>query len=436
MPTAGERAEVAHLVRRAACGAPAATIDALTELGYDGAVDALCRFADADPSADALAAPTFDTATYLATREGDPAARRLADDAMRAERQALRLWWLQRMVVADQPLREKLSFLWHDHFATSSEKVRVAELLHIQRSTLYARSTGRFDELVSAIARDGAMLVWLDGKDSSGSAPNENFARELLELFTLGHPGHGKTAYTEHDVSEAARALTGWQIDRSTGDGVLNPNRHDAGPKAVLGRRGNLGLDDVVAAATSHPACAPHVVARLWSRLARPAEPGDPVVTELASHFAEDLDVAALVRRMLLHPDFRSDVTRAALVRTPVDLVVGTYRALGVQPDPRILAVLFGLGQLPYLPPDVAGWPANEAWLSTATARVRLEWALALADRVPLDAIDIGDGGPAALARLLGVERWGAATTAVLADATSPRQALALAVVAPEHLVA
>ncbi len=424
-------------MRRASFGAPAATIDDLTQLGYEGAVGALCTFEAADPTAEAITPPTFDTAGYLAARDGDARSRQAAARLLKSERQALLLWWVRRMVAADHPVREKLTFLWHDHFATSLEKVKVSELLYRQRLTLYERGAGRFDDLVGAVARDPAMLIWLDGNDNTKDAPNENFARELLELFTLGHPGHDQTAaYSEHDVAEAARALTGWRIHRSTGMGVLDPGRHDQRSKEVLGRAGNLGLDDVVAAATTHPACAPHVVSRLWSRLARPASPTDPVVLELAAPFAEDLDVAALIRRMLLHPDFRAPATRTALVRTPVDLVVGTHRALGVPPDGGTLAALLGLGQLPFLPPDVAGWPANEAWLSTAATRVRLDWALGLVARVDLERLDLGDGGPTALARVLGVERWGAATTAVLAAATDARQALALAVVAPEHLVA
>lgn len=438
MPTgAHERAAVAHLVRRAAFGAPAATIDELAGLGYEGAVDALCSFEEADPAADAIAPPAFDTEGYLAAQQGDEEARRAAGRTARAERRALPMWWLRRMVAAEQPVREKVTFLWHDHFATSLEKVKLAELLYRQRHTLYELATGRFDALVHAIARDPAMLIWLDGRENTKEAPNENFARELLELFTLGHPGHDAAAsYTEHDVAEAARALTGWRIDRTRGVGVLDGRRHDSGAKELLGHTGDLGLDEVVAAATGHPTCAPHVVARLWSRLARPAGPDDPVVEELAAPFTDDLDVAGLLRRMFLHPEFRTEDTRRALVRTPVDLVVGAYRALAIEPDGSTVAVLFGLGQLPFLPPDVAGWPANGAWLSTATARVRLEWALAVAGQADLDALDAGDGRSSGLARLLGVERWTAATAAVLDDAADPQQALALALVAPEHLVA
>ncbi len=433
---ADERAAVAHLVRRIAFGAPPARIDELTALGYEGAVDALLTFDGPDAAAAAVPPPRFDTAGYLAAQDGDDAARRAASRQARDERRELVLWWLRRMVAADQPVREKVAFLWHDHFATSLEKVKLAELLYRQRGTLYDLALGRFDALVRAVARDPAMLVWLDGRENTKTRPNENFARELFELFTLGLSGHHGESYDEADVAEAARALTGWRIDPATGTGVLDLRRRDPGTKEVLGVSGNLGMDEVVAAATDHPACAPHVVARLWSRLARPAVPDDPVVVELAAPFADDLDVAALLRRMLLHEDFRAPATRTALVRTPVDLVVGACRALGTEPDDATLEMLVGLGQVPFVPPDVAGWPANEAWLSTASARGRLEWALATAAQVDLDSIRFGAQRAVGLAGLLGVERWGATTAATLDGAADPRQALALALVAPEHVVA
>ncbi|MEO7429865.1 MAG: DUF1800 domain-containing protein [Acidimicrobiales bacterium] len=437
---ADTRSAVAHLVRRAAFGAPPEEIDALSDLGYEGAVAQLCDLVGPDPAADAIAPPTFDTAGYLAARDGDEAARREANRIAATERRALPLWWVRRMAAAQQPLHEKLTLLWHDHFATSLEKVKVAELLYWQRQTLYDLGPGRFDDLVHAVARDPAMLVWLDGRENEAGAPNENFARELLELFTLGHgtahPGHARQPYTEDDVANAARALTGWTIAR-TGKGALVPRRHDAGVKTLLGVTGPLGLDEVVAATTSNPACAPHVVARLWSRLARPAGPDDPVVQELSSGFAQDLDVAELLRRLFLHPEFLAPATRTALVKTPVDLVVGIARTFRIAPDERVVPLLAGLGQLPFLPPDVSGWPANEAWLSTASTLLRLQLASVVAERVATDDV-VGvrpEDRPATLARLLGVERWGTATTAALRTAADPKSALTIALVAPEHLV-
>lgn len=435
------RSAVAHLVRRIAFGAPADVIDELAGLGYAGAIDRLCDLARPDEAAEAIEPPAFDTEGYLDAGD-DPDARREAARQAATERRQLIGWWLRRMVAAEQPTREWLTFAWHDHFATSVQKVKIAELMYGQYLTLYQGAAGRFDQLVGAVARDPAMLIWLDGRRSTDAAPNENFARELFELFTLGHgSGHGSQPYTEPDVTEAARALTGWTINRRTGEGTFIPRRHDDGSKTVLGVTGNLDLDDIVAAATDHPACAPHVAARLWSKLARPSGPDDPVIGELAGNFADDFDVAALLRRMVLHPEFLTTPTRTGLLKTPVQFIVGTARALRVELDAFVIQRLVRLGQVPFLPPDVNGWPANEAWISTSSAQTRLEIALrfaaAAADAVDSIASAAESDRPGAAARILGVDTWGSSTTAALsATACDPSTTLALAVVAPEHLLA
>ena len=439
------RGDVAHLVRRLAFGATPERIDELAALGFDGAVDALTDFTTTDGSADAVEPPAFDTERYLEVvgdETADVAARREAQRRAAEERRALIRWWLQRMVVADLPQREWLTLAWHDHFATSMTKVKFAELMHRHYATLYDGGSGRFPDLVGAVARDPAMLIWLDGRRNTAAAPNENFARELFELFTLGHgTGHHGQPYTEADVSEAARALTGWTIDRTTGTGALVPRRHDDGTKSVLGRSGALGLDEVVDVATAHPACAPHVVAQLWSRLARPAGPDDPVVVELAAAFAADLDVAALVRRMVQRPEFRDPATRHAIVKPPVSLVVGTARALGTGLPPGVLRILAGLGQVPFRPPDVDGWTANEGWVSTSTTHARLTFAVAMAgaanEAVAAIAESPRDERAAFAARLLAVDTWSAATASAL-DAVNDRPAdlLAIAIASPEHALA
>ena len=348
------------------------------------------------------------------------------------------------MVGAQLPAREKLTFLWHDFFATSAQKVRITELLYGQYRMLYTLGPGRFDDLVSAVARDPAMLIWLDGRENTAEAPNENFARELFELFTLGHGVHdhesGRVAqpYTEADVAEAARALTGWTIS-AEGAGVLVPRRHDRGTKTVLGRTGALALDDIVDIAVNGDTCAPHVVARLWSRMGRPADAEDDVVQELAAGFAEARDVQTLLRRMFLHEAFRDADTRAALVKMPVEYVVGTLRALRLPLFPAAIQTMIGCNQVPFFPPDVAGWPANGAWLSTSSAQVRLEFATNVAQRADFSAIasETAADRPAAVARLLGVDEWSETTAETLAGAAGdPATLLTLALVAPEYLLA
>ena len=418
------RSAVAHLVRRVGFGATAEEIDELADLGYAAAVETVCDLRLNDPAADAVPEPVFGG----------------ADADRGAENQALIGWWLQRMVVADRPVREKLTFLWHDHFATSLRKVDRGQLLHRQWRTLFELGPGRFETLLGAVLRDPAMLVWLDGIQNRAGAPNENLARELLELFTLGHGGHAGPPYTESDVAETARALTGWTIDRDTLQTTFVPRRFDSGVKTVLGVTGPLGLDEIVAIVTDHPAFAPHVVAVLWSKLARPAGSDDPVVRELAPGFARTQDVGALLRAIVLHPEFLAPASRSGLVKTPVELLVGALRALRLPLDGRLVrATLPALGQIPFLPPDVSGWPANEAWLSTATAMTRVRMARALAEVADVSALDQADLPQRAgvAARLLGVERWGRTTLSALHQTMKePRLLLATALASPEHLLA
>jgi len=460
MSAQGTRSDVAHLLRRAGFGGHADEVDELAAGGYDAAVETLCDLAAPDGAADAITAPTFDTAGYVAARRGDQEARRAARRQAREERTATVTWWLQRMAVAERPLREKLTLLWHDHFATSLQKVKVAELMHLQRQTLYDLGPGSFVELAKAIVRDPAMLVWLDGRESTAEAPNENFAREFLELFTLGHGGGGDTGdhgagdhgtgeldrqhgaggqpYSEEDVAEAARAFTGWRLRRGRTVAVLEERRHDAGSKSILGNEGPFDADDVVDLATSHPACAPHVVSRLWSRLARPAGPDDAVVVELADAFADDFDVTALLRGIFTHPEFLTAETRAALVKTPIEYLVGASRALRVPLDASYMRPLAALGQVPLLPPDVAGWPANEAWLSTSASLTRLELARKLAVAADLAAVTELPAArrPAGVARLLGVDAWDDVTQRALDDvAGDERLLVTLALVTPEYLL-
>jgi len=439
-------ADVAHLARRAGFGLAADDVDALGAEGYEAAVEVVVEgLKHPDPPAESVVPPVFDTARILADlQSADEAVRDAAQKALSTQQRELVRWWLNRMVVATEPWHEKLTFLWHDHFSTSLEKVRYPELMWMQHSTLHDLGHGRFDELVHALSRDGAMLIWLDGHQNRAGAPNENFARELLELFTLGHtpPGghdsHAMAPYGEADVAGAARALTGWQVDRTTGQGVFRPQRHDPGVKTVLGVTGRLGLDDVVAAATGHEACAAHVVSRLWSRVGRPATPDDPVVVELAAPFRRDLDISAMLRRMFLHPAFLEPETRQALVKTPVEWVVGALRALRHHLPERTERLLVALGQVPFAPPDVSGWPANRAWLSTASAQMRLAAAVVLTAEADLASLDVAPSERlAAVGRLLGVDAWSPGTERALdRHRDDPRRLLTLALISPENLVA
>jgi uncharacterized protein (DUF1800 family) len=283
------------------------------------------------------------------------------------------------------------------------------------------------------------MLVWLDGAQNVKGAPNENFARECFELFTLGHGHAGHQPYGEDDVAAAARAFTGTRFLRRQHEVVSQPARHDDGMKTVLGQTGRWQGTDIVRIATSDPASIPFVVSRLWSRLARPAAPDDPVVMELAASSRPVLDVGALMPRLFTHDEFRADATRVGLVKQPVEWLVGSCRSLGIDPDdPRLVAPLRTLGQVPFAPPSVGGWPANRAWLTTGAAQARLALAARLAE-LGRGAVD-GNGSAArvdAIGRTLGIGSWTPATAEALRSAADdPHALVTLALVAPEHLLA
>jgi uncharacterized protein (DUF1800 family) len=348
-----------------------------------------------------------------------------------AERPLLATWWLQRMTASTRPLQEKLPWFWHGHFATSVEKVEWSDLMDRQVALFRASGSGSFETLVQTVAKDPAMLLWLDAGANHAKAPNENFARELMELFTVGVGSFGET-----DVREAARCFTGWRLDTGTLSYRLNPADHDTGTKTVLGQSGRLNGEDVVHIACAHPASARFVTSRLWSRFARPAKPDDPVVAGLAASFATTGSIAGLLRAIFLHPEFRAPATRTGLAKSPVEWAVGAARALGQGPDNAMLTALTQLGQMPFAPPNVGGWPANEAWLGTNASLVRLTYSRYLAGKADLSLI----GGspqsrPAALANHLGIARWTARTAAALVAAPTPAESMTLALVAPEYLL-
>ncbi|HEU4546233.1 MAG TPA: DUF1800 family protein, partial [Microlunatus sp.] len=353
-------------------------------------------------------------------------------------------WWLDRMVRADHPTRERLTWLWHGHFATSAQKVRVAALMLTQNETLRTDALGSFADLARAMVVDPALLVWLDGNDNTAKAPNENLAREFMELFALGH---GR--FSEADVKEAARALTGWKIDRRTGVAKLRPKQRDDGSKTVLGRTGDLGATELVDVLLSQPASAEFVVGRLWFRLVSSQPPSAATRQKLLAAYGTDHDVTAVLRTIALSPELRDPAT--SLVKQPVEWVVGTARALSVVPstltDPRqrakpgqgrLLVALRGMGQIPFRPPSVGGWPAGAGWRTTAAAAARLGAARALTARGDLsDVVKTSTRNRTeAIRRLLGVDAVTARTAdAIAAVADRPADAVALAAVSPEYVV-
>jgi uncharacterized protein (DUF1800 family) len=289
----------------------------------------------------------------------------------REEGFALRAWWLQEMLVTPSPLTERMTLFWHGHFTSSQQKVRLAPLMYRQNVMLRANAVGNFATLLHAASKDPAMLIYLDTVQNRRGHPNENFAREVMELFTLGE-GH----YSEQDVKEAARAFTGWSIDRASGVFVDRPRLHDHGEKTVFGHRGDFGGDAVLDLILARPQTAQFITTELWREFIS-AEPDAQEVARIAERFRmSGYDIKTVLRALLESDAFYAAETRGTLVRSPADLVVGTLRTLAIVPaNMRPYAVACAsMGQTLLAPPNVKGWPGGDAWINTGTLLARKQF--------------------------------------------------------------
>ncbi|HEY7594100.1 MAG TPA: DUF1800 domain-containing protein [Actinophytocola sp.] len=368
--------------------------------------------------------------------EQDRAAKKKANKARAAQQKQLAAWWLDRMVAVDVATTERLTWFWHGHFATSAQKVKIAKLMLDQNEKFRKLGLGSFTDLAHAMIDDPAMIVWLDGNDNKAGAANENLAREFMELFTLG-VGH----YTEDDVREAARALTGWTIDRKTGVAKFVAKRHDDKPATIFGKQDDYDASSFVDLALSREESAPFVVGRLWYRLVSPTPPDEQARGRLLDAYGARRDIKATLRAIASEPAFRDEKT--ALVKQPVEWLVGLLRALGVRPsalDEKLQAKLYkglmGLGQVPFRPPSVGGWPSGASWLTTAAGLTRLKVAQAVVEQANLDSLAQNKDKVEAVRALLAVDAWSDRTRAALGKvAADPAKVTALAACAPEYVV-
>ncbi len=422
-------------LRRAGFGASGPQIDAVAAGDWSAYLDAaLGADPDADPGAQATPLPAFDTPGRpgkAATR----AARQQYATQLSAQMTELSGWWLRRMAAVGDPIHEKLTLLWHNHFATSAKKVRAAAYMGAQNQKLRTLKLGDFRTLAYAMLTDAAMLRWLDGQTNTAKAANENLAREFMELFALGH-GNG---YTETDVREGARALTGWVIG-ADGTTSLAPRRHDGTAKTVLGVGGHLDAAGFCDAVLAQPKSAPYIAARLWTQLAGDDPPSDAALDRLVAAYGAGRDLKALTTAVLTDSEFLGG--HATVVTAPADWLVGVVRTLGVALDTEervglVDRALTGLGHRPFYPPDVGGWPSGRVWLTTASADTRLRVAAALAKAGDLSTvIDAGATDRLdAAGYLLGVGAWSDRTAAALAPLrANPPMLIAAAVNTPEYL--
>jgi uncharacterized protein (DUF1800 family) len=285
------------------------------------------------------------------------------------------LWWLDRMIRSRRPLQEKLTLFWHDHFATTEQDT---PLMLAQNRTLRRHALGGFPALLRAVTSDPAMLLFLSLADSDKEAPNENYARELMELFTLGR------GYRERDIREAARALTGFRVDwREDGPPrcFYSGEAHDAGVKRVFGRTGRFDWQDVLHLCVAHPAHAPFLVEKLWDFFV-----GAPIRPGTRAHLARVYRrsghrIKPVIGEILAHPALYRGLDAPGMVKCPVVFVAGALRAAGQGVDRYAWSwLLEAMGQAPFRPPSVAGWDWGVAWLSSNAMHVRFDAANYLMD--------------------------------------------------------
>jgi uncharacterized protein (DUF1800 family) len=425
-----DRSSIALLHRRAGWGLAPGELDARVADGVSVTID---RLVDPDSHGVAPAPDPWAGLDLTPSRPGPtatPAEKQQARQVERQQSEAAIGAWLDHLSSTERPLEEWMAWFWHGHLVSGLDKVKVPLLMVQQLRTYRALAFAPFPELLRAATIDSAMLLYLDGGTSTGSAPNENFGRELLELFTLGIGN-----YSEDDVKAGAKALTGWTIDRRTGASTFVGSRHDASPQQYLGVSNVRDVDTVVAAVTGHAACAPFVAGKLARTILGP-EVADDVVRDLASTFAASgLDTRVLLRAILERA--AAGAPQAAFV-SPVPWLVAAQRATTSSPPNRArLASLRAAGQVPMVPPNVAGWPLGPAWLGASTVVARYNMAGALAAATPdgnaalsaAAAFDL-DALADSLAR---PEGFGDATHTALGQVKhDPRSVLALALSSPE----
>lgn len=425
-----ERQKIAHILRRFGLGASESELDYYAKLGFKSTVDALL---DANKTPETFSVDP----TIFANKQGTVNMR------------VMQGHYYLRLLASQKPLLEKVTLFWHNHFATSAEKVDNSFVMANHIDVLRENALGNFKDLLLAVSKDPAMIYWLDNHENVKGNPNENFAREVMELFTLGEGN-----YTEQDIKEAARAFTGWTFGgirrRVNANAPASPRRpdrftfrqdlHDFGQKSVLGTKGDLNGEDVISRLCEMPQTAKFLTNKLWEWFAYP-EPEFGVIDRLARRFlASGLSIKELVRDVLLAPEFYSEKCLRRQVKSPIDFTVSVARQLGSgeiamqriqsaianpieNPETginnglvRALAAPFAIRQstksmgmeLLY-PPDVSGWRIGAYWITSATMMERMRWADLLffgTNAAPRGASNLGANQPGGRGPTIGYNPW------------------------------
>lgn len=356
-----QRAEIAwsqpeaiHLLWRTGFGASADEIQQATQDGLDQTLDRLLS-------------PPAETAEF---GKADVLLKQAAFDSGNIA--DLKVWWLHRMVASANPLIEKLTLLWHNHFATSNAKVDSVPLMAAQNDALRRESLGSFRRTLHDMAKDVAMLVWLDSNSNRKRHPNENFAREVMELFSLGVGN-----YSEHDIQEAARAFTGWHV--RNGEFWFNAIQHDTGEKVVFTKRGNFDGGDVVELCLDHPACPRFLAFKLLRQFVEQSPSNDHIDALAVRIRQHNFEWRPILRELFSSQMFFQERSRQSLIKSPIELLLGAVRQFKVKPNLQGLSRLSAeLGQDIFEPPTVKGWDGGRLWISSTTLIQRANFATAL----------------------------------------------------------
>jgi len=362
----------AHLLNRAGFGGSPREMAALHQLGLKGAVGALLEAGDDSdlfpPPAGLV--PRDLTEFRKRTANATPEEKKMLQVQMGRENRELmaelRLWWLSRMRWSPFAAREKATLFWHGHWATSIDKVKEPFAMWQQNETLRAFSLGRFEEMARAISRDPAMMRYLDLTQSKAGKPNENFARELMELFTLGE-GH----YTEADIQQSARAFTGYRINPKSQQFLFAKRQADAGEKSFFGLTGNFSGDDIIGFLAANPQCPRFLANKLWIFYAG-NPPSDELLDALAAEYRRSsLDTGSFLRTVFQSREFYAPQVVRHQIKSPIQWLVQLTRQMEI-PLPRDAdGLLRNLGQVPFAPPNVKGWDGGRSWISSATLLAR-----------------------------------------------------------------
>jgi uncharacterized protein (DUF1800 family) len=352
---------VPHLLRRAGFGGGPQEQAKFQAMGFEGAVQYLLNYDQIDNSALDAVTPNIRTSYSGTVPSGQ------------SEENNLATWWLNRMVQTPRPLEEKMTLFWHNHFATGMFKVQNGYLMYQQNQFLRTNALGNFNDLLTGMTSDGAMLIWLDGIENRKNNPNENYAREVMEVFSTG-----RGPYTQDDVTNGAKAFTGFSIN-SSGEGVFVPANHDSSVKTFLGQTGDFGPQDIIDILVARPETAANLSTELFTFFGYPNPSQDLIQRLSAVYFDSGYSIRSMVEAILTSPEFISSQAYLANVKSPTEYVVAGLRSLGATaPGGAMISTSNNQGQLLFDPPSVFGWPSGLGWVNTGSMMERFNFPIRL----------------------------------------------------------